>query len=462
MKKSNQSQKPLVSVVIPVFNKCDLTAQCLDAILKVGARAAFEIIVVDDGSSDETPMLLAQCANFARAFRNPTNRGFAGSCNRGASEAAGKFIYFLNNDTIPQNGWLDALADELTAHADVAMVGSKLLYADGLVQHAGVAFGRETRSPYHPNRLLHGDHPRVNKRREMQAVTAASAMMRADVFRECGGFSEKFQTGYEDLDLCLTFRKKGKRIVYQPKSVLFHLESQTPGRLRHETANRILFFDRWPDHLLSDEDEYYFTDDLRILRSRDEVSEKIRTVRFTSPEERACWAVVAECQRAAAAFRRDPMMKCLARVEAWPEEASIRRWAGSVAHRFGDKESARRHFDVALALDPTPELRVYAALHDADLGHGAAAARADWESAMIAGVRATRAGQFEKACRELESALLLGAPPTMVLPSLARAAHGAGDHRAAESARLAFVGLPHFDPMVAERLPRAPAPEGLS
>jgi GT2 family glycosyltransferase len=461
MKKPAQNQKPLVSVVIPVFNKCDLTAQCLDAILKVGARTAFEIIVVDDASSDETPMLLAQCTNFVRGLRNPVNRGFAGSCNRGAAEAAGKLVYFLNNDTIPQQGWLDALADELAAHPDVAMVGSKLLYPDGLVQHAGVAFGRETRSPYHPNRLLSGDDPRVNKRREMQAVTAASVMIRADALRECGGFSEKFQTGYEDLDLCLAIRKKGKRIVYQPKSALFHLESQTPGRMRHETANRTLFFERWSSQLLSDEDDYYFTDDLRVVRSRDEISEKIRTVRFASAEERARWSVVAECQRYAAGFRHEPMMKCLARTEAWPEDASVRRWAGAVAHRFGDREAARRHFDVALGIDPTPELRIHAALHGLDT-RASGGNRAHWEAGLLSGVTALHASHFEKARRELEAALAHGAPPALVLPSLSRAARALGDLQAAESARLAFVSLPHFDPDIAKNLSVAASSEALA
>src|SRR5689334_10967704 len=325
MKKSTHHQQPLVSVVIPVFNKCELTAQCLDSILKVGAKAPFEIIVVDDCSRDETPQLLSQCTNFVKGIRNSQNRGFAGSCNRGASEAAGKHVFFLNNDTIVLKGWLDHLAEELETHPDVAAVGSKLLYPDGLVQHAGVAFGRKTRSPYHPNRLLGGDDPRVSKRRELQAVTAASIMIRAKVFADCGGFSEKFHTGYEDLDLCLTIRKRGGRIVYQPKSVLIHLESQTPGRMRHESFNRTLFFERWSSQLLSDEDDYYFTDDLRILRTRDELSEVMRFVRFESPDERARWGVVAECQRSAGAGRQEQTLKCLRRVDAWPEDASVRR-----------------------------------------------------------------------------------------------------------------------------------------
>ena len=452
MKKSTLQQQPLVSVVIPVFNKCELTAQCLDAIVKVGARAPFEIIVVDDCSSDETPRLLAQCAGFVRAIRNPVNLGFARGCNRGAAEAQGKHIYFLNNDTIPLKGWLDHLADELETHRDVVAVGSKLLYPDGLVQHAGVAFCRETRSPYHPNRLLSGDDPRVSKRRELQAVTAASVMIRSQWFKDCGGFSEKFQTGYEDLDLCLAIRKKGGRIVYQPKSVLFHLESQTPGRMRHESANRTLFFERWSSQLMSDEDDYYFTDDLRILRTRDDLSEMVRVVRIGSADERARWSLVAECQRSAAAGRQDQMLKCLARTEAWPADAAVRRWAGTVAHRAGEAAASRRHFEAALALEPTPELRVHVALHDQDASGALGACTATWESGLLEALRAARAGRFDAARVGLEEALLGGAPPSLVLPSLCRAAAASGDRDAAESARLAFMALPHFDPTIAERL----------
>ena len=454
MKKS--TQQPLVSVVIPVFNKCELTAQCLDAIHKEGARAPFEVIVVDDASSDETPRLLAACTNFVRAIRNPTNQGFARGCNRGAVEAKGKHILFLNNDTIPLQGWLDGLAEELEKHPEVVAAGSKLLYPDGSVQHAGVVFGRETRSPYHPNRLLSGNDPRVSKRREMQAVTAACFMIRSQWFSDCGQFSEKFQTGYEDLDLCLTIRKKGGRIVYQPKSVLFHLESQTPGRMQHESANRTLFFERWSSQLLSDEDAYYFSDDLRIQRSRDELGEVLRVVRIGSADERARWSMVAECQRSAAAGRQDQALKCLVRSEAWPDDAAVRRWAGAIAHRWGERAASRRHFDVALALEPTPDLRIHVALNDPEAGRALGAPSVEWETGLLQGLRSLRAGQFGQARTELEAALLFGAPPALVLPSLSKAAAALGDPAAAESARLAFVGLPHFDPSIAERLRPAP------
>jgi GT2 family glycosyltransferase len=452
MKKSPTKQRPVVSVVIPVYNKCELTAQCLEAILKMQARAPFEIIVVDDCSTDETPRLLAQCTNFVRAIRNPENLGFAKSCNRGAAEAAGKYVYLLNNDTIALSGWLDHLADELETHRDVVAVGSKLLYPDGLVQHAGVAFCRETRFPCHPNRLLVGDDPRVSKRRELQAVTAASVMIRADWFRDLGGFSDKFQTGYEDLDLCLAIRKKGGLIVYQPKSVLFHLESQTPGRMRHEVANRRLFYERWSSQLLSDEDDYYLTDDLRILRTCDELGPIVRVVRIASGDERARWSLVAETQRAAAAHRRAEMLKCLARADAWPEDAAVRRWAGAVAHREGEMTTARRHFEAALALESTAELRVHLALQDAHATDALGPSAEAWEAGLLQALRAARAGCFDVARLELESALVRGAPPALVLPHLCRVAAALGDSDAAESAHLAFVALPHFDPSIAERL----------
>src|SRR5579871_5664446 len=260
--KSNgkQNAAPPISIIIPVFNKCDLTIQCLNALFRVSGSVPFEVIVVDNASTDGTEQRLKPFAGKIRFIRNDANRGFAGACNQGAAAASGKNLLFLNNDTIPLKNWLEPLVEELRLHPEVVMVGSKLLYDNGLVQHAGVAFERESRNPYHPYRWLRADDARVNRCRELQAVTAACMLIRAKWFNECGRFHEEFRNGYEDLDLCLNVRKAGGVIVYQPKSVLFHLESQTPGRLRNDTENRRLFFQRWSDRILSDEDAFYFDD----------------------------------------------------------------------------------------------------------------------------------------------------------------------------------------------------------
>jgi GT2 family glycosyltransferase len=451
-KKPASRQEPLVSVVIPVFNKCELTLQCLDAIARVGASAPFEVIVVDDASSDATSERLAQRTDQVRVIRNPANRGFAGSCNLGAAAARGRFLLFLNNDTIPLRGWLDHLVDELQTHPEVVGAGSRLLYGDGQVQHAGVIFERDTRNPYHPGRFLRADDPRVNRRRELQTVTAACFLVRARWFRECGCFSEEFQTGYEDLDLCLTIRKRGGLIVYQPKSVLIHLESQTPGRMRHEAGNRALFFERWADQLLSDEDDYYFSDGLRVLRQRDEHGRVLRCVRFASEEERERWALVAECQRAAAAGRHEQVLRSLERSPAWPEDAGMHRWAWAQCRRLGLRAAAREHLRAAATLAPAAEFRVHLALDEPGETLQADRPGSAWEPGLVEGFRHLRDGRFADAREQLEAALRHGAPPHWALRGLWESARALGDARAAESVRVALLGMGRTDPETARRL----------
>jgi GT2 family glycosyltransferase len=454
---SKTRQEVLVSVVIPVFNKSELTAQCLESIVKAGGDTPFEAIVVDDASTDATPEVLSKWANAVRVLRNPSNLGFAATCNRGAAAAVGKYLLFLNNDTIALRGWVDHLVHEVESHPEVVAVGSKLLYQDGLVQHAGVAFGRETRSPYHPNRLLTADDPRVSQRRELQAVTAACVLIRANWFRDLGGFSEQFKTGYEDLDLCMAIRRRGGRIVYQPKSTLVHLESQTPGRMRHEGFNRPLWFQRWSDQMLSDEDDYYFADDLRIVREQEEHGEVLRCVRIRSSEERARWAVIAECQRDAAAGQMASAIRSLAKPEPWPMDAAVRRWAGSLCHRFDEREAARAHFAVAMALEPTPELRVHLAVHEPDAAIPLGPATTPWETPLTEGLRDLRGGFFERAEPHLENALSCGAPPGLVLPAWWEVARRLGHEANAEAARVALAGMTHVDPATVRRLNKEPA-----
>jgi O-antigen biosynthesis protein len=452
MKTQLRRQQPLVSVVIPVFNKCELTVQCLDAIARVGARASFEVIVVDDASSDATPQQLAQRAGQIQVIRNPANRGFGRACNQGAAAAVGKYILFLNNDTIPLQGWLDGLVDELQTHPEVAVVGSKLLYEDGLVQHAGIIFERGTRNLYHPNRMLRADDPRVNRRRELQAVTGACLMIRARWFQECGGFCEKFQTGYEDVDLCLTVRRRGGLVTYQPKSALVHLESQTPGRMSHEAENWTLFHARWAEQLLSDEDDYYFSDGLRVLRRRDEHGDVARCARLASPEERERWAIVAGCQRAAAAGKHKEVLRLLGQTRAWPEDGDVRRWAWVLCSRLGLRAAAREHLLAAVTLAPTPELRAHLALAGSGAPPPAGLTCAGGEPELVEGFQRLRARDFEGAGGLLEAALRHGAPPHWALRGLWESARGAGDARAAASARAALLRLRRADPGTVRQL----------
>ncbi len=443
-------QPPLASIIIPVFNKCDLTVQCLTAIAEVTGHIPHEIIVVDNASSDATPQRMRHQPPHIRYLRNEVNRNFAGACNQGAAAAAGKYLMFLNNDTIPLQGWLDALLDEVRAHPEVAALGSRLLYESGQVQHAGVTFARETRSPMHPCRMLRLDDPRANRRRELQAVTAACVMFRPKWFKACGGFSEDYRNGYEDLDLCLKIRQRGGVIVYQPKSVVVHLESQTPGRMKFDNENRALFFQRWQHAALSDEDAYYYADGCYRAGLLDGRPEAPRLIRFANEAERAQWQRVAQCQTHAAQWQREEVARVLSDVAAWPQEASVRRWAGCFCRRLGLNDAAQKHFAAALALENSVEVRLLAVKTDLPPLDDS---NPSWASALESGFNSLRAGDSTAAHAAFDLALFHGAPPNLALAGLWRATNQQdGSTCTAELARQALPHMGRLDPATADRL----------
>lgn len=431
---TRNNRDPLVSVVIPVFNKCALTLQCLESMERVQTQAPYEVIVVDNASSDGSAGRIAQAAPDVRVIRNEINGGFARACNQGAAASRGKYVLFLNNDTIVLQGWLDELVRELQTQPKVAVVGSKLLYGSGLVQHAGVIFGRESRSPFHPYRMLHADDPRVNHRRELSAVTAACMLIRAKWFQDCGGFCEEYQNGYEDLDLCLSIRRKGGVIVYQPRSTLIHLESQTPGRFGRDAENRAKFFQRWGGAILSDEDAFFFQDNYRVGAPRDAFPEAPQLIPLRTEEERRQWSVVARAQTLAAEWNQEEVRAILCQTNAWPKEYRVRRWAGIVCHKLGLREPACSHFQAAIAETPDAELSLYLGNNQSDSNHERQASPATWDKSLSLATQAIKSGQFESAQDHLETALHEGGPLKLILPAMAQCARALGSFQQVEVA----------------------------
>ena len=174
-----------VSIIIPTFNKLTLTRQCLDALNRNTAVDRYELIVVDNASSDGTVEFLREkeAAGKLRLISNPKNLGFAKACNQGARIARSGYLLFLNNDTEVQPGWLDPLIRILEADGQVAAVGGKLLFPDGTIQHAGVvltdAKGRDPLMGLHLFAKEKSDFSMANERRVYQAVTAACALVRS-------------------------------------------------------------------------------------------------------------------------------------------------------------------------------------------------------------------------------------------------------------------------------------------
>jgi GT2 family glycosyltransferase len=240
---------PLVSIVIPVFNKWEYTAKCLRAVAENTRDVPHEVIVVDNGSRDETARALPRIEGI-RTKHNADNLGFARASNQGAAMAVGRYILFLNNDTEPHAGWAAAMVAEMERDPAVAIVGSKLLYPDGTIQHAGVRFAYAMWQPIMPMHV-HARQPAAaaGARRELDAVTAACMLVRPEVFRAVGGFDEGYVNGYEDVDLCLEVRARGGKIVFTPDSVVTHHESVSEGRFDSSAANTERLMARWIDRL---------------------------------------------------------------------------------------------------------------------------------------------------------------------------------------------------------------------
>ncbi|MGH6692935.1 MAG: glycosyltransferase family 2 protein, partial [Gammaproteobacteria bacterium] len=127
--------KPAVSIIVPAHGRAGLTRQCLQTLLGQAHETSWEVLLVDDGSPDDVRKAVDVEDSSLRVIRREENGGFARACNAGAAAAKGEFLLFLNNDTLPREGWLDALVAHAREHPQAGVLGSRLLYPDGSIQH---------------------------------------------------------------------------------------------------------------------------------------------------------------------------------------------------------------------------------------------------------------------------------------------------------------------------------------
>ncbi|MDL1970809.1 MAG: glycosyltransferase [Candidatus Desulfofervidaceae bacterium] len=242
---------------MPVYNKIKYTRQCIETLFRVTPLDLFELIIVNNASTDGTKEFLdeltKQVSN-VRIIHNEENLGFAKACNQGAKVAEGKYLVFLNNDTIPLASWLEEMIGAAESDKNVGIVGSKLIFPDGTIQHAGVVvydFPYPV-SPYHIYYRKPTDIPEANIMKEYQAVTGACMLIHKDVFERIGGFDEEFLNGYEDVDLCFRVRELGYKVIYCPNSMLYHFEGQTKGRHNLEKENLERLNQKWVNKIKPD------------------------------------------------------------------------------------------------------------------------------------------------------------------------------------------------------------------
>lgn len=245
---------PRASIVIPVYNHAACTLACLRALAAHPPTAMIEIIVVDDGSEDETASWTSRIKDL-RYHRRTRNGGFIAACNDGAQLARGEYLVFLNNDTVPQPGWLDELLATFDHHDGVGLVGAQLLYPDGRLQEAGgVVFSDG--SAWNYGRFESPSDPRFGHVRDCDYCSGAALAIRRELFESLGGFDSHYRPAYyEDTELAFAVRAAGKRVLYQPRARVVHDEGTTSGidpqsgAKAYQNANRAKFADKWRNEL---------------------------------------------------------------------------------------------------------------------------------------------------------------------------------------------------------------------
>ena len=251
----DSTPSPSVSIVVPAYGHAALTETCLSQLMRtLPSPFPGEVIVVDDASTDDTDAVLERWQRRDKRLKvlsNERNVGFLESCNRAALAATGDLLIFLNNDTLPQPGWLAPLVATLNAPG-VGAVGAKLVYPDGRLQEAGGVIFSDGTGWNFGNRERAVDAPHFNAVRDVDYCSGAVLATPRALFLELGGFDRRFSPAYyEDTDYCFRLRERGLRVVFQPASVVVHAGGGTggtdeeSGAKRSQLVNRAVFRERW-------------------------------------------------------------------------------------------------------------------------------------------------------------------------------------------------------------------------
>lgn len=253
------AQQPLVSIVIPNKDNAEVLAVCIDSILEKSTYENFEIIIVENNSTQPKTFdyytSIAEQDSRVSIITWEHEFNFSKIINFGASKAMGEYLILLNNDTeVISPRWIDDMLG-ICQQSQVGIVGAKLYFRDGTIQHAGVGIGGEGAGHLNVNldKSASGYFNTTITTHELSAVTAACMMTKRSVFFEVGGFEEDLVVAFNDVDYCLKVRRSGKLVVFCAEVELYHYESLSRGyetteskQIRFHREASLLNL-RWPE-----------------------------------------------------------------------------------------------------------------------------------------------------------------------------------------------------------------------